>query len=147
MRSRFSCSTENSVVELQSSKSFLMNIRLRLSITLLCFSLSHSFAQSAFRHSADCWLENKSGYGVALTGGSPSTSEILDEIRLLSTAYKVPVEIIAAICYRESGLFQYGTDSFVVHNIAECKYCFAHGTLSSGGSSPPPGIGLMQLTD
>ena len=93
-----------------------------------------------YSHS-DCWLKYMSGYAGPFTGTNPSTAEIFDAIRSLSVQYKVPIEIIGAVCYQESGLYQYGGDGFVVHNMTECVNDYYNRT-----GPKPPGLGLMQLT-
>jgi len=89
----------------------------------------------------DCWLRKISGYSESCTGTNPSTLEIFAAIRFLSAQYGVPVEIIGAVCYKESTMFHYGADGFVVHNIVECKSLYNRAAVTG-----PPGIGLMQLT-
>ena len=112
-----------------------------MAIVILCFaSLGQVFALDNYSHS-NCWLKYKSGYAGPFTGINPSTSEIFDAIRSLSVQYKVPIEIIGTVCYQESiGLYQYGADGFVVHNLTECKSFY------NGAAGFPPGLGLMQLT-
>lgn len=97
-------------------------------------------SQADYEHT-DCWLEQNSGYAVDFTGTNPTLGDLKTEIESLSAKYQVPVEIIAAVAYQESGLYQYGADGFVVHNLEECKQAF-NGT----NNNTPPGLGLMQLT-
>ena len=115
-------------------------------VTLMLTSLA--LAQSAYRHSVDCWLEKKSSYGVSFTGTEAGLADIHNEIRRLSSLYKVPVEIVGVVAHQESiGLYHYGSDGFVVHNPTECRYAFSNGgVISLAGGAPPPGLGLMQLT-
>jgi len=128
-------------------------LRLLLATPILLYGL-RCLGQSPQQHSADCWLENHSGYGISLSGTNPSLGEIHDKIRSLSLTYNVPIEIIAAVAYHESGLYQYGSDSFVIHNKTECRYCFNdpnHDEINPPGTrpkgtAPPPGLGMMQLT-
>lgn len=101
--------------------------------------LSEQGAAGNYTH-PDCWLKYISGYSGSFTGVNPSNLEVFTAIRSLSVRYDVPVEIIGAVCYKESGLCHYGTDGFVIHNIAECK------SLYNGTAGGPPGLGLMQLT-
>ncbi|MCY2928853.1 MAG: lectin-like protein, partial [Planctomycetota bacterium] len=90
----------------------------------------------------ECWLKQDSGYAVSFAGTNPSLADLQAQIRVLSAQYQVPVEIIGAVAYQESGLHQYGEDGFVVHNKTECRSDF-----NSDPNSPrPPGLGLMQLT-
>ncbi len=89
---------------------------------------------------SDCWLKYSSGYAGPFTGVNPTSAEIFGAIRALSVQYKVPVEIIGAVCFQESGAYQYGADGFVVHNLTECR------ALYYGAAGAPPGLGLMQLT-
>lgn len=115
-------------------------------VLLALISNAHSLhAQS--NHPADCWLLKKSNYGVSFTGVNPSLSQVKAQMASLATTYKVPIEVIAAICYQESGLYQYGNaDSFLVHNVGECRYAYTNGVINSKNGVTPPGLGLMQLT-
>ncbi|HCE45451.1 MAG TPA: hypothetical protein DET40_18075 [Lentisphaeria bacterium] len=99
--------------------------------------------QSAARNYShpDCWIKQMSGYSGPYSGTNPSILEVFAAIRSLSAQYGVPVEIIGAVCYKESSMYHYGADGFVVHNISECKSLY-HRAAAAG----PPGIGLMQLT-
>ena len=121
------------------------SLRVIVGIIMFLFGL-HCPAQSPQRHSSDCWIERLSNYGVTFTGNNPSLTEIHDKIRSLSLTYNVPIEIIGAVAYQESTLYQYGSDSFVVHNHVECSYCNDHGVINPFGTVPPPGLGMMQLT-
>lgn len=102
--------------------------------------IHHEECTAGIYSHTDCWLKYKSGYSESFTGVNPSTLEIFAAIRSLSAQYDVPVEIIGAVCYKESGLCHYGADGFVIHNLAECK------SLYNGTAGGPPGLGLMQLT-
>ncbi len=106
------------------------------------FVVPEANAQSPYNHPTDCWLLNQSGYVGPFTGSNPSLSDIKDEIATLSATYNVPCEIIAAVAYHESiGLYQFGSDNFVVHNKPECQSIF-----NGQSTNAPPGLGLMQLT-
>ena len=113
---------------------------------LLCSPPTYA-GNKAYKHSPNCWLENASGYGITFFGTDPSISAIQTKMKELATTYQVPIEIIAAVAYDESGMHQFGTDGFVVHNITpECPTANATGKISSKGGNPPPGLGMMQLT-
>ena len=122
--------------------------RTRSSSLFAVFLLSASalYGQANYNHPADCWLLNRSNYGVSFTGTNPTLTEVKAQMASFANTYRVPIEVIAAVCYQESGLYQYGGDAFVVHNIGECQYAYAHGVINSGNGVPPPGLGLMQLT-
>ncbi|MFZ0828245.1 MAG: chitobiase/beta-hexosaminidase C-terminal domain-containing protein [Verrucomicrobiia bacterium] len=104
---------------------------------------------TAQQHTADCWLENDSGYSASFFGTQPLLSDLQAKMRSLAVKYNVPIEIIAAVCYQESNLYQYdaigGQVGFVIHNETECVHAFQTGYIS-GTTLPPPGLGLMQLT-
>lgn len=117
-------------------------------VTILILSCSMAHGQLNYNHPADCWLLNRSNYGVPYTGSNPSLAQLKAQMQSLAATYNVPIEVIAAICYRESGgMYQYGGDSFLVHNITECIYAYNHnGVINGNGAPAPPGLGLMQLT-
>jgi len=121
-------------------------LRTLLFASILIVGGSVALGQGNYNHPGDCWLLNNSNYGVPYTGSNPSLPELKTQMQSLATTYHVPIEVIAAICYRESGMYQYGGDSFLVHNKTECSYAFLHGVINSNGAPPPPGLGLMQLT-
>lgn len=100
----------------------------------------------AYFHPADCWLYNLSGYSASFFGSNPTLAEVHDEIRRLATAYDVPVEIIAAVVFRESGLYQWGSDGYLAHNKCECESAFRGVALPGCSIQKPPGLGLCQLT-
>jgi len=113
-----------------------------VSFAFFVVNSSAAFAQTAYDHPADCWLRAQYGTNTTLTGTNPPLAEIHAAIQQLAQQYNVPVEIIGAVCANESiGVYQWGSDGFVVHNIGECRDLF-NGTLTNG----PPGLGLMQLT-
>jgi soluble lytic murein transglycosylase-like protein len=91
----------------------------------------------------DCWIRERSGYGVPVTGKNPRRGDLFAEIHALSIEYRVPVEIIGAVMEQESLGVQYGRHGHIVHNRGECSALFA-GERDSGWG--PPGLGLMQLT-
>jgi hypothetical protein len=94
-----------------------------------------------------CWLRLQSGYQVDFYGTNPSPTQVHTKIAELAQQHQVPSEIIGAVAYHESiGLFQYGSDGFVVHNIPECECLFNGGQGCTPLANPPPGLGMMQLT-
>ncbi len=88
----------------------------------------------------DCWLRFRSGYVGPFTGANPADAELFEALRAVSAQYRVPLEIVGAVCFQESGLRQYGADGVVVHNLGECAAQYY------GAGGAPPGLGLMQLT-
>ncbi|MDP2895843.1 MAG: choice-of-anchor Q domain-containing protein [bacterium] len=115
-------------------------LTLGLGACVMVLSIHSAGAQPNYWHS-DCWLRVQSGYPVSFQGSNPALAEIHAEMRNLATEYNVPVEIIASVCYQESGVYQYGGDGFLVHNLGECRKLY-----SGESSNAPPGLGLMQLT-
>lgn len=87
---------------------------------------------------SQCYL---SSTGQLNWGTNPSDSELMSEMQLQAQANNIPYEIIAAVCYQESGYKQFASDGYLLHNVTECK------GLYNGNTSPnPPGLGMMQLT-
>jgi hypothetical protein len=119
-----------------------------LAVVFLC-SATRLFAQ---QHTAECWLENDSPYRTQTDffGIEPSNSDVQSYMQSLALKYTIPVEVIAGICFQESQALQYdapdGLRGFLIHNLDECRYAFHNGAINPGGQTPPPGLGLMQLT-
>ncbi len=108
--------------------------RLMGSLAALCVMASAAYAQ---QHS-QCWLQQQ---GMLNQGANPTDAEIFNEAKALAVAYNIPYEVIVAIAYQESGIRQFASDGYLLHNQAECS------GLYNGASSPnPPGLGMMQLT-
>lgn len=106
-----------------------------------------NYAVTGSFYHTDCWLRVNSGYAGSYYGTNLSLDALKSAMQSLAVTYDVPIEIIAAVAYEESGLYQYGSvDGFVVHNRNECCYAYSTGVINSCGTSPPPGLGLMQLT-
>lgn len=111
-------------------------------IAVLAASASNASAQTPYDHPVDCWLRAQYGSNTTLTGTNPPLAEIHTASQQLAQQYNVPVEIIGSVCAQESGgVYQWGSDGFIVHNIGECQDLF-NATQTNG----PPGLGLMMLT-
>lgn len=125
------------------------------------------------QYHSDCWVRNNV---PSVYGTNPSASDFQARLKTLATTpvtitsnwdhtaqtYSVPLEVIAAVCSAESGGgYQFDQDGYsgpghdsahpgyIIHNILECKSCYANGynyPPPSTSASPPPGLGLMQLT-
>jgi len=103
----------------------------------LCAALAAASPAVAQSHS-NCWLSSN---GQLNQGANPTDAAVKDEMIALGQEFDIPFEIIAAIGYQESGIRQFASDGYLLHNQTECS------GLYGGATSPnPPGLGMMQLT-
>lgn len=87
---------------------------------------------------SQCYLKAN---GLLNQGANPSDLEIKAEMESLASQLQVPYELLPAIAYQESGIKQFASDGYLLHNQTECT------GLYNGATSPnPPGLGMMQLT-
>ncbi len=108
-------------------------------IALLCV-LCISSASSAFaQYHAECWYRLKSSYRI--TGAQPSSAEIWTTMKALSVKYGIPVEVVAAVSWGESGWRQFASDGYVAHNRTSCTNLYRN----SSSYPNPPDVGMMQL--
>ena len=152
-----------------SFKNVVRASRAKRAIALLVLWCSFDTVKAQFHD--ECWLRQKSEYKVDFYGDNPTSDALQAEMRKLAntavqirstwgdrgtTTYYVPLEIIAAICQKESGGYQFSpNDRFVVHNsqivsasdIGECRRAYRTNFINEAGTLvPPPGLGLMQMT-
>jgi hypothetical protein len=100
-------------------------------------ALAAPAAAWAQQHS-QCWLASQ---GQLNSGTNPTDAEAKAQMQSLAAAWNIPFEVLAAIGYQESGIRQFASDGYLLHNVAECQGLF------NGNASPnPPGLGMMQLT-
>ncbi len=89
-------------------------------VAAISFACALTLVFARALHARDC--------GERPTGANPSNEELLAAVEELSLQYQVPIEIILAVAYRESGIQQWRANGKLVVNEKDC------------------GLGMMQLT-